>query len=147
VTTNLQSLVTGETTSCGCYHREGFVQRNQSAEQRALITTHGMTTHPLYHTWLGMMARCYDERHAGFKNYGARGITVCEPWHDVRAFVAWVDRNLGPRPDGRSMDRIDNDAGYAPGNLRWATPSEQRRNRRSKERRDADSARHTAVGT
>jgi len=145
VTTNLQSLIKGETTSCGCYHRELLAQLSKSAEQRARRTKHGQTHHPLYSTWNGMMARCYDERHAGFKNYGARGITVCEAWHDVRVFVAWVEQNLGARPDGRTMDRIDNDAGYAPGNIRWATYSEQRRNRRSKEKRDADATRLAAV--
>jgi hypothetical protein len=145
-TTMLQSLLRGETTSCGCYHDELIAQRNRSAEQRARITKHGMTGHPLYSTWLGMMNRCYDERHVGFRNYGARGITVCEQWHNPPVFAAWIEQNLGPRPDGCTMDRIDNDRGYEPGNVQWATLSEQRRNRRPKEQRDADAARHAAVG-
>lgn len=95
---------------------------------------HGKWRHPLYKVWAGMMARCYNPNHPGFKNYGARGITVCQPWHDAGAFIAWVEQNLGPRPDDYTMDRIDNDCGYEPGNMRWATRSVQRRNQRSEGR-------------
>jgi hypothetical protein len=90
-----------------------------------------MWQHPLFPTWSGMMARCYNEKHPGFRNYGGRGITVCDAWHDPRVFAAWVEQNLGSRPDGSTMDRIDNDRGYEPGNMRWATRSMQGRNRRS----------------
>jgi hypothetical protein len=130
--TMLQSLVRGETTSCGCYHRELLAESNRSAEQRAWITKHGLYKHPLYSTWGGMIARCEDPDHHAFKNYGGRGIKVCPEWHDVATFTAWVDANLGPRPDGKTLDRTDNDGNYEPGNLRWATRSEQRRNRRPK---------------
>ena len=145
--TMLQSLIKGETTSCGCYHRELLAERSKSAEQRARITTHGLTRHPLYGTWRSMIDRCENPKHQAFKNYGARGIKVCPEWHDVTAFVAWVEANIGPRPAGMTLDRADNDGPYAPGKVRWATFSEQRRNRRSKEQCDADAARLAAVRT
>jgi hypothetical protein len=91
---------------------------------------HGKSFHPLYRTWQGMMARCYNQAHRGFKNYGGRGITVCESWHDVGAFIGWVEHNLGPRPDGCTMDRINNEQGYKPGNVQWATRRTQAANQR-----------------
>lgn len=110
--------------------RQRLIKRNKSPEHRALITKHGMWQHPLFATWSGMMQRCYNPRHQAFKNYGGRGITVCEPWHDPRVFAAWIEHNLGPRPDGCTLDRINNDAGYEPGNMRWATRRTQTRNQR-----------------
>lgn len=107
------------------------LQREASKRGADKARTHGLSFHPLYRMWQGMMARCYHQAHAGFKNYGARGITVYQPWHDVTTYIAWVEQNLGPRPGGHSMDRIDNDRGYEPGNLRWATNSTQSKNQRS----------------
>ena len=78
-----------------------------------------------------MMARCYNEGHVGFRNYGGRGIAVCEQWHDPAAYVSWIEQNLGPRPAACTMDRIDNDRGYEPGNMRWAAGSTQARNQRT----------------
>lgn len=92
--------------------------------------THGLSRHPLYRTWQGMMARCYNPAHAGFRNYGGRGITVCEPWRDVGVFIAWVEQNLGPRPEGCTMDRANNDHGYEPGNVQWTTHQRQVANQR-----------------
>jgi hypothetical protein len=74
--------------------------------------------------------RCYNPAHVGFKNYGARGITIYGPWmEDPLLFVAYLD-GLGPCPEGWSMDRIDNDGNYEPGNIRWASARQQHRNRR-----------------
>lgn len=78
-----------------------------------------------------MIARCEDPGHVAYTNYGARGITVCPEWHDVRIYIRYVEDVLGAAPDPTfSIDRIDNDGNYEPGNLRWATKSEQIKNRR-----------------
>jgi hypothetical protein len=92
---------------------------------------HGMAGHPLYRTWEGMLARCERPSAAGYHNYGGRGIKVCEQWHDPRRFAADIERMLGPRPPGCTLDRYpDNDGDYKPGNVRWATKAEQAANRR-----------------
>lgn len=82
---------------------------------------------PVYRAWIHMRERCWNPKCHAFKNYGARGISVCERWaHDFSAFAI----DMGPRPAGHSLDRIDNDGNYEPDNCRWATPTEQVRNRR-----------------
>lgn len=96
----------------------------------AVVRTHGLSLHPLYKTWRGMMQRCYTESHIGYPNYGGRGIAVCDEWHDVTTFIDWIERNLGQRPAGCTLDRIDNDRGYEPGNLQWSTARDQTLNRR-----------------
>lgn len=88
---------------------------------------HGMSRSSEYNIWRGMIARCKNEKNPAFKYYGARGIKVCRAW--VESFdVFYAD--MGSRPDGRSIDRINNDGDYEPGNCRWATPAEQVANRR-----------------
>lgn len=73
-----------------------------------------------------MRRRCSDPDRRAFKNYGGRGITVCNQWKDYQAFIA----DMGPCPKGLSLDRINNERGYEPGNCRWATRAEQSRNHR-----------------
>jgi hypothetical protein len=77
-----------------------------------------------------MMHRCYNSNNKMYCHYGGRGIVVCEEWHDVREFIQYCEEVLGPLPPKYSIDRIDNDGDYEPGNIRWATASEQIRNRR-----------------
>jgi hypothetical protein len=89
-----------------------------------------ISEHPLYATWSNMKRRCYDPGNAQYPNYGGRGIEVYEPWHDSRTFIAWIDKNLGPRPKGCTLDRKNNDGDYEPGNVQWASGSRQNRNRR-----------------
>jgi len=81
-----------------------------------------------YHSWQAMKLRCYYPSQPGFKNYGARGIAVCDRWRNsFENFLA----DMGERPEGKTLDRYpNNDGNYEPGNCRWATLSEQQRNRR-----------------
>src|SRR5581483_2074162 len=78
-------------------------------------------------TWAVMIRRCYDPRHDAFRYYGAEGITVCESWR--RSFEQFL-QDVGPRPDGMTLDRVDPSRGYEPGNVRWATHSQQMQHRR-----------------
>jgi hypothetical protein len=95
---------------------------------KELNTVHGGTRSREFNTWKGMQRRCYLQSAAGFKNYGGRGIAVCDRWlHSFENFLA--DMGCKPSPK-HSIDRINNDGNYEPGNCRWATAKEQRQNRR-----------------
>jgi len=96
-----------------------------------LLTRKGISKHPLYNTWVGMMQRCYNKNHTAYKHYGGRGIIVCDEWHDSVAFITHCEEVLGPRPPGHTHDRIDNDGNYELVNSRWASKSEQMKNKRS----------------
>jgi hypothetical protein len=80
-----------------------------------------------HHSWNWMMSRCYDSWNASYPHYGGRGIRVCERWLTFANFL----EDMGPRPDGMSIDRIDGTRNYEPGNCRWATKGEQSANRRN----------------
>lgn len=104
--------------------------RRLSDEHVARLRGHGRSGDPNYDRWRTMMSRCHDETHPAYRWYGARGIQVHRPWHDVGVFCDWVAEHLGVCPEGFSIDRVDNDRGYVPGNVRWASRSEQVANRR-----------------
>lgn len=130
--------------SCGCLAKERLREHSRSPENVAwlrspehrerlkdLTTSHGLTGHPLYGTWKSILDRCEHPRHDGYPNYGGRGIRVCPEWHDVARFISDIEREIGPRPEGMTLDRADNTRHYEPGNVRWATSGEQACNRRT----------------
>lgn len=95
-----------------------------------MYLTHGLHSHPLYDTWYGMLQRCENPGHRHYPDYGGRGIRVCDRWHDPAVFIADLERWLGPRPQGCTLDRIQNDHDYRQDNVQWATPAEQAAHRR-----------------
>lgn len=91
-----------------------------------------VSKHPSYHRWADIKARCTSPSHWAYSYYGGRGIRMYEPWlNSSRAFLEYLDEHLGPCPPGYSLDRVDNDRGYEPGNLRWADKHTQRVNQRN----------------
>jgi hypothetical protein len=93
--------------------------------RRQATTVHGKHRTPTYRSWDGMKQRCLNPRATGYKRYGGSGVTVCDQWLTFAGFLA----DMGERPEGTTLDRIDPARGYEPGNCRWATASEQNRNR------------------
>lgn len=96
------------------------------AKLSAASTKHGMHRSVEYQAWLGMRQRCSNPNDARYADYGGRGITVCARWSVFANFFS----DMGERSDGLSLDRIDNEGNYEPGNCRWATRSEQQLNKR-----------------
>jgi hypothetical protein len=117
-TTEAHLLLRGTTRSCGCLHRQMM---------RETRTTHGDYNSPEYRTWYAMLQRCNNPNRHNYKNYGGRGISVCERWSDYATFLMDMGRKPSPK---HSIERIDNDAGYLPSNCKWATPKEQKANQR-----------------
>jgi len=109
-----QSLVQGHTNSCGCLSREAH-------------TKHGGSWRPEYKVWKALRRRCLCSTDKQYHDYGGRGIKVCQAWDDFSVFF----NDVGPRPSAaHSIDRIDNEKGYEPGNVRWATHQQQNSNTR-----------------
>lgn len=110
-------LSRGSSTSCGCYQRECAT---------AILTKHGMHGTGAYKSWRSMRKRCYRKNTPGFQNYGGSGVAVCDRWRN--SFENFY-KDMGPRPRGTTLDRIDNSRGYSRENCRWSTPQQQTLNR------------------
>lgn len=109
------SLKSGRTTSCGCYVKK-------------INTTHGCSKHPLFQTWQAMVKRCINKNDPAYKNYGGRGISVCNEWiNSPSQFI----KDMTPKPEGLELDRIDNNGNYSKQNCKWSTRQEQCTNRRT----------------
>jgi hypothetical protein len=105
-------LTLGKSVSCGCYARE-------------INTTHGMEGTKTYNVWAGMKQRCQNEKYHGYARYGGRGVKVCKKWQTFEGFF----EDMGEKPEGTSIERVDNDGNYKLGNCIWAPPKVQIRNR------------------
>lgn len=117
-----KALRDGISKSCGCLHKK-------------TISTHGHATggkiSKTYVTYMAMKTRCHNKKHKYFKNYGGRGIKICDRWLGKDGFLNFLG-DMEERPEGKTIDRRNPDGNYEPGNCRWATPKEQRHNRRLK---------------
>jgi len=109
----------GNTKSCGCF------KKDRASETHYI---HGMDGTPTYKSWMGAKSRCCNPDDCHYKDYGGRGIMICGRW--INSFENFLE-DMGKRPQGKTIDRVNNDGNYSPENCRWSTPKEQSRNQRT----------------
>lgn len=122
IETLYESVRRGNTKSCGCYQRDMVKLKNTKD------TTQRLNHLSTYRSWSAMKSRCSNKKLDKYKDYGGRGIKVHTEW--IKSFDKFLS-DVGARPEGKTLDRIDNDGNYEPGNVRWASPYEQVHNRRN----------------
>ena len=116
-------LTAGATKSCGC------LKAQMAAERRR---THGRSNTREFHAWAAAKQRCTNPNHIAWNDYGGRGIRMCQRW--LESFQAFLDDMGAPPSQSHTIDRVNSNGGYEPGNCRWATPAEQARNKRTNRR-------------
>lgn len=125
VIVSASDLKSGDTRSCGCFHKELL---------SSMAKTHGLSKSKIRTVWRNMIARCENPKCSAYKNYGGRGITVCQEWHDLETFAKWAfengyDENAGHKEC--TIERKDVNGNYEPSNCVWVSMKEQSRNRRN----------------
>lgn len=128
------SLLSGATRSCGCFNKE------KQESWASSNTKHGASKTRLYSNWKRMKQRCSSPKHPRYTDYGGRGIKVCPEWfQDYQSFYDYVSKLPHFDEPGYTLDRLNNDGNYEPGNVRWATAKEQAQNKHRACRKDGSS--------
>jgi hypothetical protein len=123
----VSQLTRGDRTSCGCKRKKIRQPRPDLSKRNKERAIHSMSGGYTYSSWQSMKSRCYDKNDKDYPRWGGRGITVCEAWRN--SFIEFY-KDMGERPEGHTIDRVNNEGNYEPNNCRWAIPKVQSNNTR-----------------